>query len=51
MYFSKFNFYPLKVFINNKGFAKMDIALAKGKKLHDKRDDLKSKDAKREMDL
>lgn len=41
---------PLKVFINNKGFAKMDIALAKGKKLHDKRDDLKSKDAKREMD-
>lgn len=41
---------PLKVFINNKGFAKMDIALAKGKKLHDKREDLKSKDAKREMD-
>lgn len=41
---------PLKVFINNKGFAKMDIALAKGKKLHDKRNDLKNKDAKREMD-
>jgi SsrA-binding protein len=41
---------PLKVFINKKGFAKMDIALAKGKKLHDKREDLKSKDAKREMD-
>lgn len=41
---------PLKVFINKNGFAKMDIALAKGKKLHDKRDDLKSKDAKREMD-
>lgn len=41
---------PLKVFINNNGFAKMDIALAKGKKLHDKREDLKNKDAKREMD-
>lgn len=41
---------PLKVFINKNGFAKMDIALAKGKKLHDKREDLKSKDARREMD-
>jgi len=41
---------PLKVFINKNGFAKMDIALAKGKKLHDKREDLKGKDAKREMD-
>ena len=40
---------PLKVFINKNGFAKMDIAL-KGKKLHDKREDLKGKDAKREMD-
>ena len=28
----------------------MDIALAKGKKLHDKREDLKGKDAQREMD-
>ncbi|MGE0560894.1 MAG: SsrA-binding protein SmpB [Flavobacteriales bacterium] len=41
---------PLKVFISKNGFAKMDIALAKGKKLHDKREDLKGKDAKREMD-
>ncbi len=41
---------PLKLFINNHGLAKIDIALAKGKKIHDKREDLKSKDAKREID-
>jgi SsrA-binding protein len=41
---------PLSLFINKKGFAKLDIALAKGKKLHDKREDLKAKDTKREMD-
>lgn len=41
---------PLKVFINERGFAKLNIALAKGKKLHDKREDLKTKDAKRQMD-
>ena len=41
---------PIKLFINNKGLAKINIALAKGKKIHDKREDLKSKDAKREID-
>lgn len=41
---------PLSLYINKKGFAKLDIALAKGKKLHDKREDLKAKDTKREMD-
>jgi len=41
---------PLSMFINGKGYAKLDIALAKGKKLYDKRQDLKSKDAKRSMD-
>lgn len=41
---------PLEVFINDKGLAKMKIALARGKKLHDKRDDLKTKDLKREFD-
>ncbi|MBM77080.1 MAG: SsrA-binding protein [Crocinitomicaceae bacterium] len=41
---------PLKLFINGKGLAKLDIALAKGKKIHDKRENLKSKDAKREID-
>ncbi|SDC45215.1 SsrA-binding protein SmpB [Williamwhitmania taraxaci] len=41
---------PLKLFINEKGYCKVDIALAKGKKVFDKREDLKSKDSKREMD-
>lgn len=41
---------PLKIFISEKGWAKLNIALAKGKKLHDKRNDLKEKDDKREMD-
>jgi SsrA-binding protein len=40
---------PLRLFINEKGLAKMEIALAKGKKLYDKREDLKQKDAKREI--
>ena len=40
---------PLKLYISDKGWAKIDIALAKGKKLHDKREDLKQKDDKREM--
>lgn len=41
---------PLKMFINDRGLAKLEIALAKGKKLHDKRESLKQKDAKRDMD-
>lgn len=41
---------PLRLFINDRGFAKMEIALAKGKKIHDKRDSIKDKDIKREMD-
>ena len=40
---------PLKVFISSKGWAKIDIAVAKGKKLHDKRDDIKKKDVDRQM--
>ncbi len=40
---------PLEVFIA-KGFAKIEIGLAKGKKLHDKRDDIAKKDQKREME-
>ena len=42
---------PLRVFLNDKGFAKVRIALARGKKQYDKRESLKAKDAKREMDL
>ena len=41
---------PTKLFINAKGLAKMEIALGRGKKLHDKRDSIKEKDLKREMD-
>lgn len=41
---------PKRVFINDSGLAKMDIALAKGKKLYDKRDSIKEKDMKREQD-
>jgi SsrA-binding protein len=39
---------PLKIFFNPKGRAKIDIALAKGKKLHDKRDTIKTRDWDRE---
>ena len=41
---------PVRLFVSDRGFAKLEIALAKGKKLYDKRDDLKAKDQKREMD-
>ena len=41
---------PFRLFINDRGIAKLEIALAKGKKIHDKRDSLKEKDAKRELD-
>ena len=40
---------PLRMFINEKGFAKLEIALAKGKKLFDKREDIKRKDTEREF--
>ena len=40
---------PLKLFISDNGFAKLEIGIGKGKKLHDKRDSLKEKDQKREM--
>ncbi len=41
---------PLRMFISEKGWAKLEIATAQGKKLHDKRQDLKEKDDKRAMD-
>lgn len=41
---------PLKIFINPKGLAKLDVGLARGKKTFDKRESLKEKDAKRQMD-
>ena len=39
---------PLKLFISEKGWAKLEIALAQGKKLYDKREDIKKKDIQRE---
>lgn len=41
---------PLKLFLSEKGWAKIEIACAQGKKLYDKRNDLKEKDDKRDMD-
>lgn len=41
---------PLKLFLSEKGWAKIEIACAQGKKLHDKRNDLKEKDDKRDME-
>lgn len=41
---------PLNLFISERGLAKMKIALAKGKKLFDKRDTIKDRDNKRDLD-
>ncbi len=40
---------PTRLFINDKGFAKLEIAVAKGKKTFDKREDIKKKDTEREL--
>jgi SsrA-binding protein len=40
---------PVRLFINDRGFAKLEIALARGKKLHDKRESIKERDVKREL--
>jgi SsrA-binding protein len=40
---------PVRLFLSDRGFAKVDIALAKGKKEFDKREDIKKKDAEREV--
>ncbi|MFT6054197.1 MAG: SsrA-binding protein [Roseivirga sp.] len=41
---------PTRLFISDRGFAKLEIALAKGKKLFDKRDSIKDKDIKRDLE-
>jgi SsrA-binding protein len=41
---------PLRLYINDNGLAKIEIALAKGKKLYDKRDTIKDRDVKRDLD-
>ena len=45
-----FTIVPTRLYINEKGLAKLVIALAKGKKQYDKRESLKEKDDKRMMD-
>lgn len=41
---------PIKLFINDKGIAKLEIAVAKGKKIYDKRESIKEKDIKRNIE-
>jgi len=40
---------PTRLFINDRGLAKLEIAIGRGKKLHDKRESIKEKDIKREL--
>lgn len=44
-----FTLIPLKVYFNDRGWAKVELALAKGKKLYDKREDIKKKELEREI--
>jgi SsrA-binding protein len=44
-----FSIIPVRLFINDRGLAKLEIALAQGKKLHDKRQSIKERDEKREL--
>lgn len=41
---------PIRIFISERGFAKVEIGLAKGKNYYDKRHSIKEKDSKRELD-
>ncbi|WP_228851955.1 SsrA-binding protein SmpB [Aegicerativicinus sediminis] len=41
---------PLRLYINENGLAKLEIALARGKKLYDKRDSIKDRESKRRLD-
>jgi SsrA-binding protein len=45
-----FTIVPLRIFINERGYAKIEIALAQGKKDFDKRETIKERDTKRELD-
>ncbi len=45
-----FTIIPTRMFINDKGLAKVVVAIAKGKKEYDKRESIKARDDKREMD-
>jgi SsrA-binding protein len=45
-----FTLVPLSIYLNDRNIFKIQIAIAKGKKLYDKRDDLKEKSLKRDME-
>ena len=45
-----FTIVPLRMFINERGFAKVEIALAQGKKDFDKRETIKERESKRDLD-
>tara|TARA_B100000519_G_C13986257_1_gene317067 strand:+ start:75 stop:533 length:459 start_codon:yes stop_codon:yes gene_type:complete len=42
---------PVKIFTNTKGIIKLEISLAKGKNIHDKRENIKNKDIKRDTEI
>ena len=42
---------PISIIINDRGLIKMEIALCRGKKLHDKRDTIKKRDLERELNV
>ena len=44
-----FTIVPLRIFFNDKNLAKIEIGLAKGKKMHDKRESIKQKDVDRDL--
>jgi SsrA-binding protein len=44
-----FTIVPLRIFLSEKGLAKMEIGLGRGKKLHDKRESIKQRDTQREI--
>ena len=44
-----FTIVPIRLYINDRGFAKLEIALAQGKKVHDKRQSIKERDVKRDL--
>ncbi len=44
-----FTIIPLRVFFNDKNLAKLEIGLARGKKVHDKRESIKARDTEREL--
>jgi SsrA-binding protein len=41
---------PVQLYFNERGYAKLDIAVARGKKLYDKRESIKEKDMRRQME-